>query len=65
MARALGIAVDTYKKYETRSKSTLPSQHVQAFLEAIGGGPDECYFLFTGRMSKQENSRTTEEQVRV
>lgn len=65
MADALGIAVDTYKKYESRTKSMLPQQHVPAFIKAINGGPEECYFLFTGKIHKHQARRAVLKKARA
>lgn len=51
VAAALRISVDAYKKYETRPKSMLPHQYVQAFIDAVHAGPGAYQYLFTGRMA--------------
>lgn len=64
MARALGVTVDAYKKYESKTRpSMLPHQHVRAFLEAIGGDELDCYYLFTGRRRKHRIRRTQVDEV--
>jgi transcriptional regulator with XRE-family HTH domain len=65
VARAMGIALNTYQKYEARDGSLLPHQHVQSFLDAIDGGPEECYFLLTGKIRKQTDQRIDPEKVRA
>ena len=64
IATALHIAVDTYKKYENRPKSMLPHKYIQAFIEAVGIGPQGYYYLFTGRMEAHNDTRDPPKRVR-
>jgi transcriptional regulator with XRE-family HTH domain len=65
VARVMGVALNTYQKYEARDGSLLPHQHIQAFLEAVDGGPEECYFLLTGKIRKHNSERAKPEKVRA
>lgn len=57
VAKALRVAVDTYKKYENRPKSLIPHQHIQAFIEAVGIGQGGYLYLFTGKFPEQNHQR--------
>lgn len=64
IARALGIELDAYKKYENRPRSLLPHDKVQAFIEVVGIGHAGYCYLFTGKIAEHAAKWAPSPEVR-